>query len=90
MGQAFGVRLQAEAAEQLRALDSKVRRQIRSKLVWLGDHAEELRHLPLHRDLAGLYKRRVGSYRIIYQVLRDDRVLVVHRIGHRRDVYDID
>lgn len=90
MRSAFEVRLQPGAAEQLQTLDPKLRRQVRSKLVWLGTHAEEIRHLPLHRELAGLYKRRVGDYRIVYQVLVDDRILVVYRIGHRRDVYDVD
>lgn len=90
MGQVFDVRLQTGAAEQLQALDPKVRRQVRKKLLWLGEHAEEIRHLPLHRELAGLYKRRVGDYRIVYQVLMDDRLLVIHRIGHRRDVYEMD
>lgn len=90
MRRALEVRLQPAAAEQLRALDPKVRRRIREKLLWLGDHAEEIDHLPLHRDLAGLCKRRVGSYRIIYEVVMDDRVIVVHRIGHRRDIYDVD
>lgn len=90
MRRAFEVRVQPEAAEQLQALDPRVRRQVREKLSWLGDLAEEIRHLPLHRDLAGLCKRRVGSYRIVYQVVRDDRILVIHRIGHRRDVYNVD
>jgi len=36
------------------------------------------------------YRIRVGDYRIIYLV--DDPVLIVriHRIGHRKDVYDKD
>lgn len=90
MRRAFEVRLQPEAADQLQALDPKVRRQVREKLLWLGDHAEEIRHLPLHRELSGLCKRRVGNYRIVYQVVMDDRILIVHRIGHRKDVYDVD
>lgn len=90
MRRAFAVRLQPEAADQLRALDPKVRRQVREKLFWLGDHAEEIHHLPLSRDLSGFCKRRVGNYRIVYQVVMDGRVLVVHRIGHRKDVYDVD
>lgn len=90
MRPAFEVRLQPAAAEQLRALDSKVRRRVREKLLWLGDHAEEISHLPLHRDFSGLCKRRLGSYRIIYEMVVDRRILVVHRIGHRREVYDTD
>ncbi len=37
--------------------------------------------------LAGLYKLREGDYRIIYQVLRKEHVIVIHSIGHRSEVY---
>jgi len=90
MRPSFEVRLQPAAAEQLQVLDPEVRRRVRDKLVWLAEHAEAINHIPLRRDLAGLWKRRVGSYRIIYQVVRTGRILVVHKIGHRRDVYDLD
>ena len=34
-----------------------------------------------------LYRIRVGDYRVVYQI-RDDRLIVlVVRIGHRKDVY---
>jgi len=59
-------------------------------MTWLADHAEAIRHLPLQGDLAGLYKRRVGSYRIVYEIVVERRILVIHAVGHRRDVYDID
>jgi len=37
--------------------------------------------------LDSLYRIRTGDYRIVYQV-RDDRLIVlVVRIGHRKDVY---
>jgi mRNA interferase RelE/StbE len=36
---------------------------------------------------AGLYRCRVGSYRVIYTVDDAEAVVRVTRIGHRRDVY---
>lgn len=77
-----------EAREQLQGLDSTVGGRIWDKLHWLGANAEQVRHLPLSRDLSGMYKRRIGDYRVIYEIVRARRVLVVHRIGHRRDVYE--
>ncbi len=38
-------------------------------------------------DLAGLYKLRVGDYRVIYEVLWDEETIVIHAIGHRREIY---
>ena len=36
-----------------------------------------------------LWRLRVGSYRVIYQIRQDGEVwVVIVRIGHRREVYD--
>ncbi len=40
---------------------------------------------PLTGDFAGLFRLRVGDYRVIYA--RADEGYVVLRIGHRREVY---
>ena len=34
-----------------------------------------------------VYRVRVGDYRILYEVIDDRLVVLVIRIGHRRDVY---
>jgi mRNA interferase RelE/StbE len=35
----------------------------------------------------GLFKLRVGDYRIIYELDDPRRLIVVHLVGHRRDIY---
>lgn len=44
-----------------------------------------------HKKLKGakedLYRIRVGDYRVVYQVEEDSLVVVLIRIGHRKDVY---
>jgi mRNA interferase RelE/StbE len=39
----------------------------------------------LKGQFAGLRKYRVGDYRVIYAILRND--VLILRIGHRKDVY---
>jgi mRNA interferase RelE/StbE len=42
---------------------------------------------PLHGDKQGLWRYRVGNYRLICEI-QDKRVVVhVLRVGHRKDVY---
>jgi mRNA-degrading endonuclease RelE of RelBE toxin-antitoxin system len=34
-----------------------------------------------------LYRVRVGTYRIVYAIRERELVVVIARVGHRRDVY---
>jgi mRNA interferase RelE/StbE len=68
----------------LRRLD----RQVASRVIDRVEDAlgaSDLRPIPLSGPFEGLYKVRVGDYRVIY-TLAAERVLVV-RIAHRREVY---
>ncbi|MBD3280547.1 type II toxin-antitoxin system mRNA interferase toxin, RelE/StbE family [Candidatus Dojkabacteria bacterium] len=35
----------------------------------------------------GFYRIRVNKYRVLYQVVSGENVIVVYKIGHRKDVY---
>ncbi|HKI98120.1 MAG TPA: type II toxin-antitoxin system RelE/ParE family toxin [bacterium] len=39
------------------------------------------------RGAGDLYRIRVGSYRVVYEIDDSIRIVVISRIGHRRDVY---
>lgn len=65
----------------------------RSDVVRLVAAIESLSANPRPRGvkkLAGidnLYRIRVGDYRVVYQIHDDRLVILVVRIGHRREVY---
>jgi len=42
---------------------------------------------PLSANLSGIYRYRIGNYRVLYQVIQKDLVVMVVRIGHRKEVY---
>jgi mRNA interferase RelE/StbE len=42
----------------------------------------------LRSDLAGLWRYRVGDYRIVCQIRDGELIVLVVTVGHRRDVYD--
>lgn len=46
-------------------------------------------HPPGSKKLSGhdKYRIRQGSYRIIYSIADDELIVVVVRVGHRKDVY---
>ncbi|MCK4233696.1 type II toxin-antitoxin system RelE/ParE family toxin, partial [candidate division WOR-3 bacterium] len=35
----------------------------------------------------GMYKLRVGDWRIIYTVNQKTKVITIHMIGHRKEIY---
>ena len=44
-------------------------------------------HLPLHGKYSGLFKLRVGDWRIVYEVKHNEKIITVHKIGHRKEIY---
>jgi mRNA interferase RelE/StbE len=83
----YRVRVLAAAADDLGRLDKLVGRRIVTRLNWLAANLASLKLEALAGDLAGLYKFRVGDYRVLYELLDDEQTIVVHQIGHRREVY---
>jgi mRNA interferase RelE/StbE len=43
---------------------------------------------PLSGDLSGLWRYRVGDYRIIAQIEDNNFVILVVHVGHRKNVYE--
>lgn len=83
----YHVRILESASRELGRLDQLPARRIAEPITWLAVNLESIKPEPLARDLSGLYKLRVGDYRVLYEILHDERSLVIHSIGHRRDVY---
>jgi len=44
--------------------------------------------IPLTANLAGLWKLRIGDYRMIYKIINEGLVVLVLKLGHRKNVYD--
>lgn len=84
---AYHVRITSEGARSLNRLPEKVRPAVAATMS--GPVAENPRRLgkPLVGKLAGLRVARRGDYRIIYEIDEDERLVVIHRVQHRRDVY---
>ncbi|MDD4924325.1 MAG: type II toxin-antitoxin system RelE/ParE family toxin [Dehalococcoidales bacterium] len=36
---------------------------------------------------AGLWRIRYGDYRIVYSIDDDNKIIIILRIGHRREIY---
>jgi mRNA interferase RelE/StbE len=81
------VEITPESLRHLRRLPQKVRAAALETI--FGPIADNPRGSgkPLVGELAGLFSARRGDYRIIYEVLGAERVVFIHRVQHRREVY---
>ena len=81
----YAVQFRPRAAKQLKALPKGVRRTIAQVIDALAENPRPSGAVPLKGT--DFMRVRVRDYRVIYE-LRDDVLLVlVVRIGHRRDIY---
>lgn len=79
------VRFAPEAIQQLERLDRPTAQRILKQIRWLSENFTELKPELLTGNLEGLYKLRAGDYRVLYTV--SDIEIIVHLIGHRREIY---
>ena len=83
----FTPRILKGAGRELERLDPAVARRIVDRIRWLAGNIENVKPEPLKGDLAGFFKLREGDYRVIYEILRKEHLVVIHSIGHRSTIY---
>lgn len=84
----YELRMTPNAKRDIRRLEKDVAQRIMIKLLEKAENATTTKHKALKGEMRGLYSLRVGSYRALYLLKQDERLLVVEKIGHRRDVYE--
>jgi mRNA-degrading endonuclease RelE of RelBE toxin-antitoxin system len=83
----YEVEITPEGLRHLNRLPDKVR--AAALVAILGPIAENPQRLgkPLLGELEGLHSARRGDYRVIYQIFEAERIILIHRVQHRRHVY---
>ena len=77
-----------EGRSALASLDKIVAQRILVKLKWFLQNIEAVNFKPLKGNLSGLYKLKVGDWRIIYEINHNEKVVTVHKVGHRKEIYN--
>ncbi len=76
-----------KAETDLARLDRAVAKRVLRRLRWLAENVETVRHEPLTGQWQGVYKLRVGDYRVLYTLDKEQQALIVHFARHRREIY---
>ena len=83
--ESYSVRIKASAVRELEAVPRKDRQRIVARIQTLCENPR-----PVGCEKLGgqdLYRVRQGNYRILYSVHDTHVLVVVIKIGHRREVY---
>ena len=75
------------ARNELLALCNPIQDRIRDAIRLLADDPTPSDSIPMRGKGIGLFRLRVGSYRIVYRVQAERARILVIRIGHRSEVY---
>ncbi|MGH7205704.1 MAG: type II toxin-antitoxin system RelE family toxin [Nitrospiraceae bacterium] len=83
----YQIAYRPDVVDDLVNVDKGTAQRLLDKTKWLASNVENLRHEPLAPELPGMSKYAVGDWRIFYTVDRSERLLEVHLIAHRNQVY---
>ncbi len=83
-------RFDERALKELKKLDRQAQKEI---IAYLGDRVAGTGNprrfgKALRADLSGLWRYRVGDYRILCQIQDRQLLVLVISVGHRKNVYD--
>lgn len=78
-----------EAREEINKIDPIWKKRIISKLKILAENPENLKNniKQLKGKLSNYNRLRIGNYRIIFSYENDKMVILIVRVGHRKEIY---
>ncbi len=83
----YKILFKASVEKDLRAIPKRDVIVIKNKI------ENELSYDPLRKSVAlkgqfkGFYKYRIGKYRVIFKLSKEEVLILIVKIGHRKDVY---
>jgi mRNA interferase RelE/StbE len=83
----YSIRILKAAIQDLEKLDSAVAKRMVKRIYWLAENLDTLKPSALKGELSGLFKLRDGDYRIIYQILHAEKMIIIHAVGNRKEIY---
>lgn len=82
----YEVRVARRAIKAIERLERRDQQRVRAAIDLLADEPRPPGCVALAGE-DGVYRVRIGSYRILYEVIDAQLLVLVVRVGHRRAVY---
>lgn len=82
----YSIKIKASAKKSLARISKQYQLKIVEKIDSLAVNPHQ--GSQLKGSMTGLRRVRVGNYRVIFEVKNKELVILVIRIGHRKDIYN--
>jgi mRNA interferase RelE/StbE len=83
----YQVRLTSGAEKDFRKLDAKIKARIIKSILSLKVNHFPQQFKPLMGREIAQFRLRIGDWRVLYDVYDEDKVVLILKIGHRKDIY---
>jgi len=79
----------SSAKKEFTKLDTVAQKIIKEKLLILTTNPDTLKNniKALKGEYKGKFRLRINQYRVVFQVKDDELIIIVIRVGHRKEVY---
>lgn len=79
----------SSAKKEFARLDTVAQKIIKEKLLILTTNPDTLKNniKALKGEYKGKFRLRINQYRVVFQVKDEELIIIVVRVGHRKEVY---
>ena len=85
----FTIQLTKKAKQFVEKADKKLQQRLQRTFDQIAQNLRQHPNIkPLRGEFEGLWRYRLGDYRIVYEIRDDAQVVIVLVIARRGDVYD--
>ncbi len=85
----YAIEFLPTAKKELSSLDFVIQKQLKEKILLLASDPATLKNniKPLKGEYGGKFRLRVRNYRVIFQIVDEKVLILIVRIGHRKEIY---
>jgi mRNA interferase RelE/StbE len=85
----YTLKFLGRAVQDLKKIDLPFQKIIKEKLLILAEDPNILKNniIKLVGTKEDYYRLRVGNYRVIYEKKEKELIIIIIRVGHRREIY---
>lgn len=82
----YSIEMKPAAVRELKNISKSIQRRIASRIDSLANNPRPVGVEKLSQSDRDFYRIRIGEYRLIYEINDENALILVIRIGHRRDI----